>query len=147
MEANGQLHAPPAVLPKKGPLVPINKEAGWAPRASLHILEKRKILLPFQVLNQYSLPGHCLSWYMESIEAATNEKINSICYLVQTLFIICINGSYMCVSVWNKLTELNLTFRAWQALQKVSPRFSLLSGMIIPTMLDLLKTWNVLCQQ
>jgi hypothetical protein len=31
MEVSGQLHAPAALPPGKGPLVPIGQEAGWAP--------------------------------------------------------------------------------------------------------------------
>jgi hypothetical protein len=36
MEVSGQLHAPAALLPGKQPLVPIRKEAGWAPEPSGH---------------------------------------------------------------------------------------------------------------
>jgi hypothetical protein len=31
MEVSGQLQAPAALLPGKGPPVPIGQEAGWAP--------------------------------------------------------------------------------------------------------------------
>jgi hypothetical protein len=32
MEVSGQLHAPGALLPGKGPPVSIGQEAGWAPK-------------------------------------------------------------------------------------------------------------------
>jgi hypothetical protein len=44
MEVSGQLHAPAALPPGKELLVPIGKEAGWAPRAVLDAVVRRKIL-------------------------------------------------------------------------------------------------------
>jgi hypothetical protein len=46
MEVSGQLHAPAALPPGKEPLVPIWWEAGWAPRAVLDAVVKRKIPNP-----------------------------------------------------------------------------------------------------
>jgi hypothetical protein len=44
LEVSGQLHAPAALSPGKEPPVPIGQEAGWAPRAGLDDVEKRKFL-------------------------------------------------------------------------------------------------------
>jgi hypothetical protein len=46
MEVSGQPHTPATLLPGKEPLVPIGEEAGWAPRAVLDAVVKRKISIP-----------------------------------------------------------------------------------------------------
>jgi hypothetical protein len=58
--------------PRKEPLVPIGKEAGWAPTAVLDAVVKRKIPNPFQDLNPIIQPiaQHYtteLSWLMTII--------------------------------------------------------------------------------
>jgi hypothetical protein len=49
MEMSGQLHAPAALPTGKEPLVPIGKEAEWAP--VLDAVVKRKIPSPCRELN------------------------------------------------------------------------------------------------
>jgi hypothetical protein len=44
MEVIGQRHAPAALPQEKEPPVPIEKEAGWVPRAGLDAVTKRKNL-------------------------------------------------------------------------------------------------------
>jgi hypothetical protein len=45
MEVSGQLYAPTTLHPRKEPLVPDRKEAGWAP-AGLDAVDWRKISYP-----------------------------------------------------------------------------------------------------
>jgi hypothetical protein len=44
MEVSGQLHAPPALPPKKEPPEPIVQVAAWGPDSGLDAVEKRKNL-------------------------------------------------------------------------------------------------------
>jgi hypothetical protein len=64
VEVSGQLHAPAALSPRKGPQVPIEQEAGWAPEP---IWTWRKFLplpgleLQPQLLYRLSYPGSMIS--------------------------------------------------------------------------------------
>jgi hypothetical protein len=57
MEVDGELHVPAVLPPGKELPVPIEQEAGWAPRAGLSAVEKRKLSCPCRDLNPGSPAG------------------------------------------------------------------------------------------
>jgi hypothetical protein len=59
VEVNGQLHAPPALLPGKQHAVPIIKEAGWA-SAGRYGQQKDRLVLPVIETRFLCLPARSL---------------------------------------------------------------------------------------
>jgi len=67
MNISGQHHNPPALPPGTEPMVPIGYEDGWAPKASLEVVVKRKIPSPCQDSNTYHPTCNpVLKWQLSS---------------------------------------------------------------------------------